>query len=130
MELAKSRETVEQPWHDGLVPSTDRTKRSTASSEVDQDLVRAWEIKAAMHWVRNDHGLVNGLLWHLWDKYGLGRPPSLVKQRPAADNPTVAMHDAASSPSPVLRLLTLEGGSPREIGSPDSRARLGVINHS
>ena len=102
MELATSRETVDQPWHDGIIP-VERSDKVDACSKVDQELVRAWEIKAAMHWVRNDRGPVGGLRWHLWDKYGLGRPPSVVTQRPAADNPTVAMHGAASSLSHVLR---------------------------
>jgi hypothetical protein len=130
MELAKSRETVEQPWHDGVVRVDRSDEAIDASSKFDQDLVRAWEIKAAMHWVRNDHGPVDGLRWRLWDKYGLGRPPSVVKHRPAADNPTVAMHGAASSPSHVLRLVTLVGGSPRESGLPAGRARVGVVNYS
>ncbi len=129
MELAKSTDTVEQPWHDGFAPVARSDHAIDASSTVDRDLARAWEVKAALRWVKNDRGPVNGLRWLLWDKHGLGRPPSAVEPRPTADDPTVVMHDSAS-PAPVLRLVTFEGGSPREIGSLDERAPLGVIDRS
>ena len=128
MELAKSTDTVEQPWQDGLATVARADNPADASPKVDQDLPRAWEIKAALRWVRNDHGPVNRLRWLLWDKYGLGSPPSAVEQRPTTD-PTVVTHDVASPP-PALRLVSFEGGRPPEIGSLDERAPLGVIDRS
>jgi hypothetical protein len=130
MELAKSTDTVEQPWHDGVAPVAPSDDGGNDSSKVDQDLARAWDIKAALRWVRNDHGPLNGLRWLLSDKFGLGRPPSAVERRTAADDPTVAMHDAAP-PALVLGSVTFEGGSsPRAIGSPEARAQLGPVDHS
>jgi hypothetical protein len=126
MELAKSTDTAEQPWQDGLARSADC---ADAVSTVDRDLARAWEITAALRWVRNDHGPVNELRWLLWDKYGLGRPPSIVDQRPTADDATVVMHDIAST-APVLRLVTFEGGNSRQIESVDAHAPLGVFGNS
>lgn len=129
MELAKTTEAVEQPWNDGVSPVARWGQTIGDSSTVDQDIERAWELKAELRWVRNDHGPLNGFRWLLWDWYGLGHPPSGVEKRPTSEQPTAMTGDAAPS-APDLRLVTFEGGSSHEIGSPDEPARLGVIDPS
>lgn len=128
MELAKSTNTVEEPWNENVASVARAGDALDASSAVDQDVARAWDVKASLRWVRNDHGPVNGFRWLLWDRYGLGRPPSAVEHRPI-DDPAAVIHDPAS-PVPTLRLVAFEGGGRPETRSIDDAARMGVVDHS
>jgi hypothetical protein len=128
MELAKSTETVEKPYN-GRISSVGRLDHSSGeSSTVDPDLVRAWELKAELRWVRKDHGRFNGFRWLVWDRYGLGHPPSNVQKRTSVDSPTVLTRDAASQAS-ILRLVKCEGASSR-IESPDASVGSSILQGS
>ena len=75
MELAKSTEAFDS-WWDSEVAPVDRWDRAAFGSRaVDEDLVRAWDVKAGLQWVRNDDGPLDRIRWSVWDRYGVGRPP-------------------------------------------------------
>jgi hypothetical protein len=116
MELAKRPVSVEQPRPLRDSPVVRLEDTICESSTVDRDVARAWELKADLQWVRNDSGPINGFRWFLWGKFGLGRPPSGVEQRPTRGGPTVLRHEAAPI-APTLHLVTSECGTSRDIRS-------------
>jgi hypothetical protein len=80
MELAKRTESVEEPLHFRTSPVAPAENIGDSVLD-DHDVVLAWQLKAQLCWVRNDQGPVNGFRWILWDRFGLGNPPSRVDQR-------------------------------------------------
>jgi hypothetical protein len=129
MELAKSTEAFDS-WWDSEVAPVDRWDRAAFGSRaVDEDLTRAWDVKAGLQWVRNDDSPLNRLRWSVWDRYGVGRPPSRVQERSIVQEAKVETGDVAPS-SPLLRVVTHETHSSRGIGSSDEAAPLGVVSHS
>ena len=100
MELAKSTEAFDS-WWDSEVSPVDRWDRAAFGSRaVDEDLIRAWDVKAGLHWVRNDDGPLNRLRWSVWDRFGVGRPPSRVEEK------------VRGRRSPRARRVTLRASSP------------------
>ncbi len=126
MELAKSTEAFETQWDDGIARWDQAAVDSPA---VDGVLTRAWEAKAGLQWVRNDNGPLNGFRWFVWDRCGLGRPPSRVEKRANADE-SRGVRSVVTSGSPILRFVTPEGPISGGAGSCDGPARLGVVDHS
>lgn len=122
MKLVNTTESVEHQSSVGVLSDARRD-----SSTDDQDVVRAWELKAQMQWVRNDHGLLNGFRWFLSDRYGLGRPPAGVAKRPVPYESTALTGDRAV---PTLRLVTLTDGATSGIGTFEDSAQLGAVEHS
>jgi hypothetical protein len=115
MELAKRTEAVGQPRHPGVSPVVRSKGTIGESSTVDHDVARAWDLKTGLQWVRSDGGPVNGFRWFLCDRFGLGRPPSRVEQRPIPDT----LMDDDTSIAPTLRLVTPEWGASGGVGSLD-----------
>jgi len=134
MELAKSTEAFETQWDDGISPIARWDQAAVDSPAVDEVLTRAWEAKAGLQWVRNDNGPLNGFRWFVWDRCGLGRPPSRVEKRASAEESASATSDVAPSDvapsSPVLRVVTPEVHGTGAIGSSVEPARLGAVKHS
>ena len=79
MELAKSKEAFDTWWDSETSPVGRWDKAAFGSRAVDEDLIHAWEVKAGLHWVRNEDGPLKRLRWSVWDRFGLGRPPSRVE---------------------------------------------------
>jgi hypothetical protein len=80
MEIAKSKETTtERPSDDG----------SSLGAEYERVIEHAWLSKSAMRWVRNDRNPLNALRWFVWDRLGIGDPPSRVERATADDVTTV-----------------------------------------
>jgi hypothetical protein len=117
MKLVKTTEAVEHPSSVGVLPAG-----REESATVDQDVVRAWELKSQTQWVRNDRGLINGFRWFLLDRYGLGHPPAGVEKKPVPYESTPSV--------PTLRLVALEDGVTAGIGSFEDSAQLGAVEHS
>jgi hypothetical protein len=89
------------------VPSAARV----ATSGLDTDVERAWELRARSRWVRDDSGPLNGFRWLLWDRLQIGRPPSRVEERPRADLGSAETVQPELSVRP-LRLVDIESGQP------------------
>ena len=82
MELVKSKETTERPSDDGrslgsswVGPSSNRMDDSMVELH-DEIIERAWLIKTKMRWVRDDRNPLNAFRWFVWDRLGIGDPPS------------------------------------------------------
>jgi hypothetical protein len=127
MEPMKSTEAVEGPRNDAISPSASRRHVTVGSRIIDQDIARAWRLKAGLQWVRNDLGPLNRLRWHIWDRYGKGRPPSRVEKRLESDRSEGVSSEGPNAP--ILRFESLEGGSSRGMGSTDDPTRLGVVDN-
>jgi hypothetical protein len=117
MKLVQTTESVEHP------------SSAAVSSTVDQDVARAWELKAQLQWGRNDRGPLNGFRWFIRDRYGLGRPPAGVEKKLAPYESTALTGDGART-IPTLDLVTLNGGGASRIGLFDDSEQLGAIEHS
>jgi hypothetical protein len=104
MELAKSTEAFDTWWDGEASPVARWDKAAFGSRAVDEDLIHAWELKAGLQWVRNDDSPLKRFRWSVWDRYGLGRPPSRVEERASAQESTGATSEGAPS-SPVLRVV-------------------------
>ena len=83
MEHAKSKETAERPSDEGSSPgpswggpSSDRID----DSMVDPIVEHAWMLKTTMRWVRNHRSPINAFRWFVWDRLGIGDPPSRVER--------------------------------------------------
>jgi hypothetical protein len=120
MELAKRTEPVDPPQPLGASPAAGW---ETADDSLlgDQDVARTWELKAKLCWSRNDDGPLNKFRWLIWDRYGVGRPPSRVEQR------SMPRGQTDTSPiAPTLHLVTSEGGAAGGIQSLDRDAQMGA----
>jgi hypothetical protein len=120
MELAKRTEPVDPPQPLRASPVA-RWETKDDSLLGDQDVARAWELKAQLCWSRNDHGPLNRFRWFIWGRYGAGRPPSRVEQKSMRRG-----HTDTSSIAPFLHLVTPEGGAAGGIQSLDRDARVGA----
>jgi hypothetical protein len=87
MELAKSRETSKRPSGDGISlaprwggPSPDRIDDSKAELH-DEAIEHAWLSKSEMRWVRADHNPLGAFRWFVFDRFGMGDPPSRVQKK-------------------------------------------------
>ncbi len=87
MEFAKSKETTERPSDDG----------SSLGPEYERVIEHAWLLKSAMRWVRNDGSPLNAFRWFVWDRLGIGDPPSRV-ERATADEVTTVTADPVPIP--------------------------------
>lgn len=107
MVLLEAEETSERPSDEGTSlgpsgggPSSNPIEASLADLVVE----RAWLLKAEMRWVREDRNPLNAFRWFVWDRVGVGHPPSRA-ERATADAVTSAT--AASVPvRPNRRRLT------------------------
>jgi hypothetical protein len=87
MELAKSKEATERPSDDrsSLGPSRGvRTANRRDDSIVelhDEAVERAWLLKTEMRWVRDDRNPLNAFRWFVWDRLGIGDPPSRATKK-------------------------------------------------
>jgi hypothetical protein len=127
MEPMKSTEAVEGTWNDAISPAERRRQVTVGSRVIDQDIARAWQLKAGLQWVRNDDGPLNRFRWHLWDRYGKGRPPSRVEKRLGSDRSGGLSSDGPDAP--ILRFESLESGSSRGIGSTGDPTPSGAVDH-
>jgi hypothetical protein len=117
MELAKSTEAFDNWWGSEVSPVARWDQAALGSGAVDEDLTRAWEVKAGLQWVRNDDSPLNRLRWFVRDRYGMGRPPSRVEEKASTEESAGVTSDVAPS-SHLLRVVTPEP------------APVGVVNHS
>jgi hypothetical protein len=83
MEFAKSKETTERPSDDS----------SSLGPDYERIIEHAWLLKTAMRWVRDDRNPLNAFRWFVWDRLGIGDPPSRV-QRAATDEVTTVTADS------------------------------------
>jgi hypothetical protein len=109
MELAKPTESLDRTWNLEISPVDRRDDSTVDSSTINDDVARAWELKAGLQWARNDRGPVNGFRWLLWDRFGMGRPPSGVEQRPTPRQPE-SLSPGTAAGTPTLHLVTSENG--------------------
>jgi len=149
MDLAKSTEAFDSWWDSETSPMARWDQAAFGSRAVDEDLIHAREVKAGLQWVRNDDSPLKRLRWFVWDRYGLGRPPSRVEKRASAEESASAPSDVAPSDvapndvapndvapndvapsSPVLRVVTPEVDGSGAIGSSVEPTRLGSVKHS
>jgi hypothetical protein len=129
MELAKSTEAFDSWWDSETSPEARWDRAAFGSRAVDEDLIRAWEVKAGLQWVRNDDTPLKRLRWFVWDRYGVGRPPSRVEEKASVEE-LAGTPDEVVASSPVLRVVTHESQGAQGIGSSDEPLQLGVVNHS
>jgi len=87
MEFAKSKETTERPSDEG----------SSLGPEYERVIEHAWLLKTTMRWVRSDRSPLNAFRWFVWDRLGIGDPPSRVERAPADEVTTVT-----ADPVPIL----------------------------
>ena len=87
MELATSREITERPSDNGSSlpsrwggPSPERTDDSMAELH-DESIEHAWLLKSEMRWVRDDRYPIGAFRWFVWDRFGVGDPPSRVQRK-------------------------------------------------
>ncbi len=83
MEFAKSKETTERPSDDG----------SSLGPDYERIIEHAGLLKTAMRWVRDDRNPLNAFRWFVWDRLGIGDPPSRV-QRVTTDEVTTVTADS------------------------------------
>jgi hypothetical protein len=91
MEFAKSKETTERPSDDS----------SSLGPDYERIIEHAWLLKSAMRWVRNDRNPLNAFRWFVWDRSGIGDPPSRVERVAAGEVTTVT-----DDPVPILPNLS------------------------
>jgi hypothetical protein len=101
MKFAEITESVPARWNNVFSTQTHWSSAASDASIVDQDLEQSWERKAQLQWVRNDAGVLNGCRWFLWDKLGLGRPPSTLAKRSTLHSSI----DSSAQSSSTLRLV-------------------------
>lgn len=92
MELAKSKESTECPSDDGSSldpgrggPSSNRIVDSVVDLRSEQIIEHAWMLKTGMRWIRNDRNALNAFRWFVWDRLGIGDPPSRVERTTSAE---------------------------------------------
>ncbi len=70
----------------------------------DEIIEHAWLLKTRMRWVRNDRNPLNAFRWFVWDRLGIGDPPSRVERATADEVTTVTGASVSILPNvPLLR---------------------------
>jgi hypothetical protein len=79
-------------------PSDDGTSTSLGP-DYEKIIEHAWLLKTAMRWVRNDRNPLNAFRWFVWDRLGIGDPPSRVESATADGARTVTAGSVPTLPN-------------------------------
>ncbi len=130
MERAQSKPSFERQSDDAIL-SLGHSGSGPISIRTDDPVLELHYEITIEHWVRDDRRQLNRFRWFVWDRLGIGDPPSRAETATADEVTMVTGTESVPIVQnlPYRRLVKVVRRNALGIGSPEEPASFGLIDH-